>query len=323
MCSDPPPSRHPLPAIIWNRAPRPRLHYDEILAEKHSQKTPAQRRVPGSVLHCVAYAHRKQLNQKIVLPDSVKEILRCPRDETSPAKMELLCAAVRREIEGETVVYLRTDNDIESLAAAVECCKSDFADEVGKDAAAIPKGARVSVGVDEGLPLQSRRCQVAALVRSMREGDPVCVKLRPLGTSREPPLDTFARELMIRPYRSFCELAGKRPIEEMRDRLLLSLWDALFLSACVRWTTEEVTNTTPSDALELGYWFHRGQQNSKKPLFEGLCAMCGCLLYVGSGGMGNTCYGPPMNRDGKVLVTAGVPETHAQPPCLLRYSPPP
>ncbi len=30
-----------------------------------------------------------------------------------------------------------------------------------------------------------------------------------------------------------------------------------------------------------------------------------------------------MNRDGRILVTAGVPETQAQPPCLLRYSPPP
>ena len=272
---------------------RPRLHYDEIVAEKHSQKTPVQRRVPGSVLYSVAYAHRKQLNQKLVLPDSVKEILRCPRDEVSPAKMELLCGAVRREIEGETVVYLRTDRDIESLAAAVEGCKStEFADEVGGDATAIPKGARISVEVDESLPLQTRRSEIVALVRSMREGDPVRVLLRPLGTSREPPMDSFARELMLRPYRSFCELAGKRQIEEMRDRLLLCLWDALFLSACVRWTTEEVTNTTASDALELGHWFQRGQQNSKKPLFEDLCAMCGCLLYTGSGSMGNTCYGP-------------------------------
>ena len=34
-----------------------------------------------------------------------------------------------------------------------------------------------------------------------------------------------------------------------------------------------------------------------------------------------TFAGPPLNRDGKILVTAGVPETEAQPPCLLRYSP--
>ena len=290
-----PTSRVPRAVGYYARA-QPRLHYDEILAEKHSQKTPV-RRVVGSVLSYAAYTHRKQLNQKLVLPDSVKEILRCPRDEVSPAKMELLCVAVRREIEGEAVVYLRTDEDIESLAAAVEtCCSTDFADEVGKDTAAIPKGARISVEVDEGLPLQKRRCAIAALVGSMREGDPVRAMLRPLGTSREPPLDTFARELMRRPYRKFGELAGRRQIEEieeMRDRLLLCLWDALFLSACERWTTEAVSNTTPNDALEMGYWFQRGQQNSKKPLFEGLCAMCGCLLYAGVKSMGNACHGPP------------------------------
>ena len=70
------------------------------------------------------------------------------------------------------------------------------------------------------------------------------------------------------------------------------LWDALFLTACDRWTEDKVSNTTSFDAWELGYWFHRGQQNSKKPLFEGLCAMCGCLLYIGANSLGNFCFGP-------------------------------
>ena len=74
-----PTSRVPRAVGYYARA-QPRLHYDELLAEKHSQKTPV-RRVVGSVLSYAAYTHRKQLNQKLVLPDSVKEILRCPRDE--------------------------------------------------------------------------------------------------------------------------------------------------------------------------------------------------------------------------------------------------
>ena len=76
--------------------------------------------------------------------------------------------------------------------------------------------------------------------------------------------------------------------------------------------------------------------------------MCGCLLYAGANSMGNFCYGPsvwaaelrgatpcharsicmrrlrpgpPMNRDGQLLIDAGIPRTDAQPPCLLRYSP--
>ena len=129
------------------------------------------------------------------------------------------------------------------------------------------------------------------------------------------------------------------------------LWDALFLTACERWTTDKMSNITFADAWELGSYFHRGQQNSKRPLFEGLCAMCGCLLYAGARSMSNICYGlhahaqpsytpgetapllfqcacriysvrgPPLNRDGEVLVEAGGPRTNAQPPCLLRFSP--
>ena len=52
--------------------------------------------------------------------------------------------------------------------------------------------------------------------------------------------------------------------------------------------------------------------------------MCGCLLhgYTGGNSIANTCYGPPVSRDGRILVNAaGEPETDAQPPFLLRYSP--
>ena len=271
------------------------MHYEDVLAQKHAERVPAKR---GSVISCVAFAHRKQLNQKLVLPDNVKEILRCPRDEASPMKLELLCAAVRREIEGETVVYLKTERDIEMLAAAVERCKSKaFADEVDNGGPSeIPDGARLVVEVDEALPVETRRAKVAELVRSLAEGEPVRVRQRPIGTSREPPLDTFARALTKQPYKTFRELSGDRSMEEMRDRLLLCLWDALFLAASVTWSTDpsRVSNVTAADALELGYWFHRGQQNSKRPLFEGICAMCGSLLYGVPGGnaIGNICYGP-------------------------------
>lgn len=238
------------------------------------------------MLPCAAYAHRKQLNLKIELPDNVKKALRNPRDEVSMPKLELLCEAVRREIEGETTVYLRTGRHIEDLARAVERCRSEgFADEVGQGSEDVPVGARLLVDVDESLPKEVGRHAVAELVRSMREGEPLRVRMRPLRTSREPPLDSFARELMQKPYRSCRELTGVRAIEEMRDRLLICLWDALFLTDCARWTADGVANTGPSDALELGYWFHRGQQNSKRSLFEGLCVIWGAHGRPGKRGV--------------------------------------
>ena len=59
------------------------LHYEDV-AKKKSKK------IYGSV----AYAQRKSLNQKLVLPQRVKDIMRSSRDEVSPSKMELLLHAV-------------------------------------------------------------------------------------------------------------------------------------------------------------------------------------------------------------------------------------
>ena len=202
------------------RALTPRLHYEALAIEKYGRNAPRAR---TSILGCVAHAHRKKLNQKLVLPDSVKDILRCPRDETNPAKLELLCNAVRNEVEGQTLIHLRTEEMIECLAKSVENCTTGCADEVGEidKAMQVPPGARVMVDAPGHLPLDARRAAVAGLLRSMQEGDAVLIKTRPMNTKRKPPLDTFARELMRLPHRTFRGLAGDRQIEEMRDRLLL------------------------------------------------------------------------------------------------------
>ena len=101
------------------------------------------------------------------------------------------------------------------------------------------------------------------------------------------------------------------------------LWDALFLTQCEAWTEDGVSNITARDALEFGWWFQKGQSFSRKPLFEGICSMCGCLLYGVNGRnvLTNVYFGPPVDRDGTILVKDGVPETKAQPPFLLRFSP--
>ena len=202
------------------------MHYDEVAAEKHTKKSGTQGR--GNVLNCVAFAHRKKLNQKLVLPNRVKEILRRPQDELIPAKLELLSNAVRQELEAETCVYLATSDEIEALASAVEGCKTECPDEVGpyasnvtEDRQKIHVGARLIIGVDKKLPLAEQRIKAAELVRSFVEGQAVYVKMRPLNTWRRPPLDTFARELMNEPHKSVQDLFGEN-MEEARDRLLLA-----------------------------------------------------------------------------------------------------
>ena len=63
---------------------------------------------------------------------------------------------------------------------------------------------------------------------------------------------------------------------------------------------------------------------SKRSLFDGLCSMCGVLLYstLGHNCTANYHYGPPISRDGRILINkSGEPDTKAQPPFLLRFSP--
>ena len=107
--------------------------------------------------------------------------------------------------------------------------------------------------------------------------------MRPLGTARPPILDTFGRHIMVRyPEITLRQLmaVSECTIEEVRDKILLCLWDALFISASEQWTKDGVANTTAAEALELGNCFGKGQQFSKWPLLDGIYTMCGCLLTV-------------------------------------------
>ena len=69
----------------------------------------------------------------------------------------------------------------------------------------------------------------------------------------------------------------------------------------------------------------RGQTLGRRPLFDGMCARCSALLHGNlyqTSALSNKRMGPPIDKDDRILVDDdGVPDTFAQPPCLLRYSP--
>ena len=254
-----------------------RLHYDDVAGQKKPEKKTSRK---GGVFASVAYAHRRQLNQKLVLPRRVKDILRCPADEEKWPKLKLLCEAVRNEIERVEDVYLNSEADIERLALAVEGCVSEhFGDEVGSGFKPIPKGSRLQFDEpDAATPIATWRSETAALVRGLHVGTAVNVKLRPMGTCRQPPLDGFAKKELMKssrkggPPRRFETVAQGRSVQKMRDLLLIALSDALFLTACEHWTLSDKANTSAADAWELGWWFNRGQELGSRPLFNGICA---------------------------------------------------
>jgi hypothetical protein len=180
------------------------------------------------------------------------------QDETNVKKLEQLHAVVLREMEAETLVVLSTVDEIEALACAVECDYDDarakekalkkHADEVSNIGLPInktvPMGSRLLVELGDDAPedVPQKRCLVAKVVRSMREGDAVLVKKRPLKTCRAPPLSPFGKSLLNQ--KDPVSVATKRLLQdvsaaELRDRLFLLLWDAQFLTMCEVWTNDK------------------------------------------------------------------------------------
>ena len=143
------------------------------------------------------------------------------------------------------------------------------------------------------------------------------------------------------------------------DRMLLCLFDALWLKQSEDWSNRGVANMCaeepyetadlkrrtspwPSTTLSEGWvrmlnlllsvnriakWFLRGQNVGRKPLYDGICAQCGCLLYgtvSHHSALSNKVVGPPTNRDGMILTLPdGAVDSAAQPPFLLRCLPSP
>ena len=98
-----------------------------------------------------------------------------------------------------------------------------------------------------------------------------------------------------------------------------------FPNDSLTWTRREVANLGPRRTLGLASWWLKGQAVAKRPIFDGMCARCGCFLHGDQhqrSALSNKHTGPPIDCQDKVLVDSdGVPATGMQPPCLLRYSP--
>jgi len=265
------------------------LHYDDVAGECLRGK----RRKQKNIFASAAYAHRHRLNQKIILPTRVKDILRKPADEENWGKLRLLCEAVRCEVERIEDVYLNSERDVEELARAVEKCTSArYGDEVGDGFKAVPEGSRLIVDIDhDDREAHEVRLEVAALVRMVEPGSAVAARLRPMGTMRQSPLDKPGMHLMQRkqcgktvwyraPFIRFESYVEERAAPDIRDALLVQLWAALFLTACEHWSEGGYSNTSATDAMELGFWFYRGGEIGKEPLFGGICVRDSVLIWV-------------------------------------------
>jgi len=313
------------------------LHYDDVHVERwrkrhgDDKERAPERRGAHKVFSSVAQGRRKKLNQSVELPDAVKGILRRPEDELSMHKLEKLRSAIGRIVEGERQMSLGTVHEIEQIAQAVEASRSEvFGDEVGEDlelsSGKLLIGMRLQLDdLSESRSVRKRRRTVAKGLRELKENDALQVLARPLRTVRQPPLDPFAQDLLRSDH--IKDVAKKLALskEKLLDKMLLVLFDALFLAQSEEWTQRKVANAPADETYELARWWALGQNVGKNAIFDGMCSMCGALLYGvqnKSSALSNKCSGPPCNRDGTAVTRQdGAPDTEAQPPFLLRYSP--
>ena len=223
--------------------------------------------------------YRKRLCQRIELPDHIKDTLRGPDDEESWPRLELLRRNIVRCILGERSIRLDEESAAD-VAGALERsrpgrCIKQYVDEIGPECRHAPEGSRllVTVRLPRRGTLADSRAATAAAVRKL-VGEAVPVHTRPLGTIREPPADDFAA-MLLRDPKSFtlrglsAELSLSKPA--VLDKMLLVLWDALFLDQCETWVQQEVTNLPADETPELARWFLKGLAVGDTPLFDGMC----------------------------------------------------
>ena len=177
---------------------------------------------------------------------------------------------------------------------------------------------------------EARRDYLVETVRRTRPGTEIRVLTRPLYHRQLAPPDDYFLKLLDNERMSLKQCGGRaKPqpadgTQAILDQMLLTLWDALFLDDCIRWTKYKVTNLTVDRTLTMARYFLLGLEVGKEPLFTGLCAMCANLLYGSWTGRGisNCKAGHPIDKNGTTVHTeAGCPDTGAQPPCFLRFSP--
>ena len=295
---------------------------------KSSSKAPPPRKGDHKVFRKAVNCYRKRLCVRIELPDSVKQVMRGPDDEDDWSRLELLRRSVARCILGERTIELTADSAAD-IASAMERQRprtvKKFPDEIGPGCSYFPEGSRVLVSA-QGPPRKSFAENRAALAAAVRKlvGRSVPVHTRPLDTIRSPPLDDFSAMVLRDPKQyTFQRMAREQRLtkEEALDKLLLALWDALFLDQCIGWSEQKVANLPHEQAPELGKWFMKGQAVGERPIFDGMCAMCGTLLYgepnLNTSACSNKRFGPPVDRDGNKLGCNDCAQGK-QPPCLLR-----
>ena len=152
-----------------------------------------------------------------------------------------------------------------------------IARKVGRDCGdaqiKIHAGSRVMIEFEKTRSVKKDRKIVAELVLSMEIGQTIIIKTRPIGTSREAPLDALGKDLVAsKDIQDLRDNYWDVAVEDMRDRFLLVLWDALFLTACEN--GHKTASPTPL-RLRLSNWVTistKAKDSARNHSLTGFCS---------------------------------------------------
>ena len=245
------------------------LWYDEWHFQRWKGKDSKAPTRPSEykVFKSIAQSHRQRLCTRVVLPKAVKDIFQKPKDEDDWLKLEQFRRALLRIVQGEDWLLLESPEEVSAIALAVEGCANDkFPDEVGRGCR-IPEGARLQV---DG-PRDTKE-DILAAVSALGDEDVWLRYLsRPMGTKRAPPVDAFCKNLFVDDMTAE-QIAGAQSLSAAAflDRMLLCLFDALWLKQSEEWSLRGVANMPSDEPYEIAKWFMKGHHVGRKPLFDGI-----------------------------------------------------
>ena len=204
--------------------------------------------------------------QGVRLPKEVQDILRAPRDEDDPVKLEQLRTVIVKVMEGHEHVLLETSAHVEEIARSVETCERRvFVDELGADCRGIPAGSRLVLSRQF-----ADKESAAGAVRQLQPNTYIEILTRPFDTERSPPVSAFGRKLSCEGAVAKLQQVMEKP--QILDRMLLCLHHALLLKRsdpCYQVAADakkKIDEDAP--ALEVTGEFEQQQASNADPLGE-------------------------------------------------------
>jgi hypothetical protein len=166
--------------------------------------------------------------------------------------LERLRLAILATVQGRDWFHIESAEMSAAIIDSIENCERDkFIDEVGANSP-LPDGCRIIV---EDATTKEDVIQHLAGVTD----DWIQILKYPMETPREPFVSDFYKEMSQAGSAEGLAASLQLSKEELLDRMLLVLFDSLWLAQSETWTNRGVANIPQDEAFELARWFMKGR----------------------------------------------------------------